>query len=165
MHPRFCCGTGRGGGRSVLGTGFFRASLKGARNIEISLSPREVCFREGEAVLSLRPIVILSSESRVVLAVGQKVPSIEPITEIELFNPQSIGTGPYLKYECLKAFFRYAFTRFGTRIVRPRVIVSLSREIANLFCGYEAALLRQALLEVGARECVFATELRRSPPS
>jgi len=133
------------------------------KDIEISLSPREVCFRKGDAAISLRPTVTLSSESRV-LAVGEKVPSTDSITEIELFNPQSIGTGPYLKYECLQAFFRYGFTRIRTTIVRPRVIVSLSREFPHLFCGYEAAVLRQALLDAGARECVFATELGRSPP-
>jgi hypothetical protein len=87
------------------------------------------------------------------------------MTEIELFNPHSIGSGPGVKCECLEAFFRYAFTRLakGSTILRPRVIVSLSQEIPNLFCGYEIAVLRQALLDAGARECVFVTEPRCRP--
>jgi len=140
-------------------TGFIAAILRAVvKDIEISLSPTEVCIRKGDTTLSLRPIVTLSSESRLrVLAVGEKVPPTEPITEIELFNPQSIGTAPYLKYECLKTFFQSGFSRLGRRFLRPRVIVSVSPEFTNLFCGYEAPLLSQAILDAGAYGCVFKT--------
>lgn len=127
------------------------------KDIEVTANPTEFLFRQGDAVLSLRPLVTVSSETPPkVLAVGERVAVTQVAVVVDLFDSRSAEAHTGLKNDCLEAFFRYAFARLANRatIIRPRVIVSVTRELSHILCGYEAPIFAAALVRAGARECV-----------
>lgn len=127
------------------------------KDIFVSVNPEEVVFHRGEKVLRLRPFVILSTDPEPrILAVGDQVPLMEPSVVIGLLDPASRAELASHKPGCLEAFFRFAFIQLAEShtMIRPRVEISVTEEVSQRLCGYEAAVLRSACIASGARECI-----------
>jgi hypothetical protein len=140
---------------TVLLDGFAKAFVN---DIHVSITLEDVSFRQGQNTLSFKPLVVVSrGPTPKIVAVGERVPVTEPVTEVNLFDCKSLGSTPEEKYDCLERFFRYAFRLLSKRstVLRPRVVISATPELSTALCGYEGALLTSACLSAGARECVF----------
>jgi hypothetical protein len=96
----------------------------------------------------------------IIIAVGNSKVPAEPHIQVDLFGsnmslPKSLDKGAVLE-----RFFAYILRDLLSLnvlklLVRPRVILKGADSLDSILCGYQKSLLRTAIIEAGARECIF----------
>jgi len=133
-----------------------------SEDIEITIGVETVSVSYRDRFERLKPVVYISkSETNpIIIAVGDSEAPAEPHIQVALFDssvslPKSLDKGA-----ALERFFAYILRDLlGLSVLKllacPRVILKGADSLDSILCGYQKSLLRTAMIEAGARECVF----------
>ena len=96
-----------------------------------------------------------SRTSSAFLGIGEDVPGA---LRVELFGESNTMGASVDKLDCLAALCREGFVRVLGRglIIRPAVTVIGAGSLESVLHGYQAPLIRQALLDAGGRDIQIA---------
>lgn len=126
-------------------------------DIEVILKKDLVTFRSDDAFEQIPPVVYLTQSDHRVLSVGIVPENSENYIRINLFDGEVFNSENFDKSRILELFFEYGIHKIMGRLafVRPRVSLVFGDRIWKVFGGYERMVLKDAIVNAGAREVVF----------
>ena len=140
----------------------FSMAIKfGSTKVEITIEENSINLSTDKNKLILAPYLYLSGEGKKkrLLGVGSEDAPQEPHVKINLINCHSkIGEEEY--YECVSAFFRFAFTKLIKRhfFVLPRITLTGAQYLKYNSHQNNNDRVYKAFRQAGAIECDFTQE-------
>jgi len=135
---------------------------KFSKDIQVDLNPELVVFYRENRTIQRKPVIYVEKKvgKPKLLGFGDDFYMNENHLRIDVFDFKEVETTTSLDpQECLTAFFRSCIrdlTGLGA-LVKPRIIVRNIDSLRNLLPENTESVVETALIESGARECVFVT--------
>ncbi len=130
-----------------------------APDISISVTPEKFSFKRGDTEKEFTTKLYLSLDQNKpkIVGVGDEMYSSAANRCIEIFKTENKYPTDLCKLEILDAFFKHAIRAVISKVtfVRPRIIVIGSESLENVLCGFQTSILKQSLVNAGAREVIF----------
>ena len=125
--------------------------------IEINVTDDAIIFKTETNTITFAPYLCISkgSKRKRLLSVGQETPPMEPHILVSLVGYAGEAGGEKEYYECLSAFFRFAFYKVINRrfFVLPKVSMVGAEKLTSNFPSSEKTSIYKALKHAGAIEC------------
>ena len=133
---------------------------KMSSDVTVTIAPDRAQLRRKELVVSIETVVFVSFDEKnpKIVGIGDELSSSAANRRVDLFKQNSWNQIFPSKIEILKAFFKHGIRKVhknAKTMVRPKVIVKGSESLEACLCGYQQDLLKEVLIDSGAREVTF----------
>ena len=146
---------------SVPATIWFFAYKFGSTMVEIEITDNSIILKTNKNSLILVPCLYISAghnkKQKQLLSVGQEEAPNEPHTKIHLFKYDNEFGSSEEYYECVSAFFRFAFCKLINRriFVLPKVSLKGAEKLSYNSNDTNNNSVYKAFRQAGAIECLF----------
>ena len=127
--------------------------------VEVEIMEDHITLKTNNETLTLSPCLFLSNDHRKkrLLIVGKETIPAEPHIKVNLTKYSGEAGGSKAYYDCVSAFFRYAFCKIIKRRIfsLPKVYLKGAEKLSYTSGDINNHLIHKAFKNAGAVECNF----------